>query len=445
MLFIEFCDQIGLQLEPFQKRIAKTVTGPQREALVLLPKGNGKTTLMAATALWYLTEKPGAKIYCAASSIPQARILFEQAQMFLRRLQHPNLVERYHEIRWCDDPEQPKVFSRHMRVLSADANRLQGLEPTVCFIDELHAHRDDSVYVALRTSVIKQPDAKLVTISTAGAAADSALGRLRARCLALPTVTRTGALTSAQGPSLSMLEWSLTEDDDYTDAKAAKTVNPASWISTGDLAEQFEAVPLIAYQRYHLNMWVESPDAWLPAGAWNQCVGEPEFTPGEEVFVGVDVGGADSATAVCWINQEHHVGVWIGHGDPAVLEAKAVIEDLASTYSIREVVFDPWRAGQLAQELEQQGVQTTAFPQSDSRMIPASDRLYRAVTSRKLTVPNHPELRAHAATAIARHSRRGWRIDKANRTDQIDSIIALCMCVDALETQPQPAELLAWI
>lgn len=54
-------------------------TGPpdERESLVLLPKGNGKTTLMAAIALWYLTETPEAKIYCAASSIPQARILFE--------------------------------------------------------------------------------------------------------------------------------------------------------------------------------------------------------------------------------------------------------------------------------------------------------------------------------------------------------------------------------
>jgi phage terminase large subunit-like protein len=166
--------------------------------------------------------------------------------MFLRNLRHEHLVERYHELRYADDPDQPKVFSRHMRVLSADANRLQGLEPTVCFVDELHAHRDDSVFLAQRTAVIKKPGSKLVTISTAGAAADSPLGKLRARCLALPSVSRKGVVTEASGPALTMLEWSLEDSDDYTDPAVVKKVNPASRITADDLAEQQGAGLLIA-------------------------------------------------------------------------------------------------------------------------------------------------------------------------------------------------------
>lgn len=443
--FNEFAKEIGLDLEPFQRRIVKAVTGPERECLILLPRGNGKTTLMAAISLWYLVETPGAKVYCAASSIPQARILFEQAQMFLRNLQHPNLVERYHEIRWADDPDKPKVFSRHMRVLSADANRLQGLEPTVCFIDELHAHRDSSVYLALRTAIIKRPGSKLITISTAGGAADSPLGRLRARCLALPNVTRRGAYTDAQGPSLRMLDWGLQDEDDWADPEVVKTVNPASWIAIPDLAEQQAAVPTIAYQRYHANMWVESEDSWLPAGVWQQSVGEPEFTDGERIWIGCDVGGERSATSVCWVNGDLHVGCEIFHGDSGILEAKALVETLATRYQVMEFAFDPWRAAQLAQELEQHGITTTAFPQSDSRMCPASVRLHAAIIEHRLTLPNHEEMRRHAATAIARHSRRGWRIDKANRADNIDSIIALAMALEAVENQEAPVELLAWI
>jgi hypothetical protein len=42
---------------------------------------------------------------------------------------------------------------------------------------------------------------------------------------------------------------------------------------------------------------------------------------------------------------------------------------------IVEAVYDPWRVGQMAQEWEQRGIVTTQFPQSDSRMIPASERL----------------------------------------------------------------------
>jgi hypothetical protein len=56
-----------------------------------------------------------------------------------------------------------------------------------------------------------------------------------------------------------------------------------------------------------------------------------------------------------------------------------------------------------------------------------------------------PELRQHAANAIARHSRRGWRLDRASRGDTIDGIVALCMALDALEDQPAPVQLLGWL
>lgn len=51
----------------------------------------------------------------------------------------------------------------------------------------------------------------------------------------------------------------------------------------------------------------------------------------------------------------------------------------------------------------------------------------------------------HAATVIARHSRRGWRIDKAARSDSIDAVIALAMAVERAEARPEPARVLAWV
>lgn len=96
-------------------------------------------------------------------------------------------------------------------------------------------------------------------------------------------------------------------------------------------------------------------------------------------------------------------------------------------------------------ELEQRGIPAVSFPQTDVRMIPASDRLYRAIVEKRLTLPDNDELRQHAAHAVAKHSRRGWRIERANRADNIDAIIALCMALDALEDQPAPVELLGWL
>ena len=138
-----FCGQVGLDLEPFQEVIADALTGPEPEVLILLPRGAGKTSLVAAAALEHLVSMPGAAVYCAAASRDQARVLFEAAARYARRLADEHVVHRHLELRWCDDPEQPKVFSRHLRVLAADAPRLHGLTPTLAIIDELHAARDD--------------------------------------------------------------------------------------------------------------------------------------------------------------------------------------------------------------------------------------------------------------------------------------------------------------
>ncbi len=102
--FESFCERIGLSLEPFQRRIAKAAAGPERELVVLLPRGNGKTTLLAALALYHLVTVEGAAVYCAAASREQARILDEQAAAFALRLEDEHVVIRHLELRWCEDP-----------------------------------------------------------------------------------------------------------------------------------------------------------------------------------------------------------------------------------------------------------------------------------------------------------------------------------------------------
>ena len=175
---------------------------------------------------------------------------------------------------------------------------------------------------------------------------------------------------------------------------------------------------------------------WLPAGAWQACVGEPDFTDGEPIWVGVDVGGERSRHRGRLGQREPHVGCEIYHGDAGVLDCIDLIRELAGRYQLVEVVYDPWRFGQAAQELEQRGIPVVAFPQTDVRMIPASTASTSAVVEQRLTLPDDDELRQHAANTIARHSRRGWRLDKPALEQPNDAIIALCM---ALERDREPA------
>jgi phage terminase large subunit-like protein len=122
-----------------------------------------------------------------------------------------------------------------------------------------------------------------------------------------------------------------------------------------------------------------------------------------------------------------------------------VIRELARDHTILEVAFDPWRAGQLAAELEQEGVPCVAFPQSDSRMIPTSSSLHAAIVERRILLPDLDELNTRAANTVAKHSRRGWRIDKPNTSTPNDGIIALAMAVDSASHRAEPVRLLGWL
>ncbi len=90
--FAGFCAMVGLTLEDFQREIVQEVFSPRREALVLLPRGCGKSSLMAAVALWHLLKTPRAAVYVAAASRDQAAVLFDIARAMA--VAHPDIERR---------------------------------------------------------------------------------------------------------------------------------------------------------------------------------------------------------------------------------------------------------------------------------------------------------------------------------------------------------------
>lgn len=117
-------------------------------------------------------------------------------------------------------------------------------------------------------------------------------------------------------------------------------------------------------------------------------------------MVGVDIGGERADSAAVWLNEQLQLGCEVLSGDRAVLEIAEVIRELAERFVIVECAFDPWRAGQIGQELEQRGIRVSAFPQHDARMIPASQRLYDAIVERRIVHPDQVELNANVAATV---------------------------------------------
>ena len=97
-------------------------------------------------------------------------------------------------------------------------------------------------------------------------------------------------------------------------------------------------------------------------------------------------------------------------------------------------------------ELARERVTVIQYPQTDVRMCPASVRLHAAIVEKRITLPDDRELAQHAANTIAKHSRRGWRIDKPTARTNNDAIIALAMALERAEQPaPEPVRFVGWL
>jgi phage terminase large subunit-like protein len=435
--FVSLCDQVGFPVEPHQRKIASALLGPEREKLITLPRKNGKSRTVGAFAAWHLLNTPEAQAVVVANSKEQAEIIDRYArQVAMHPAVEQQFEPRFRELRGPDGST--------LTVKSADAGRLLGLTPTLVLYDEYCVAKDDEIYTALRSALL--PGATMAVVSTAGWGAESPMGRLRARCLAQPDIRVKGCLTDARGPDIRMLEWMAGEAVDLDDYRRTKQANPLSLITPAWLREQREALHEIDYRRFHRNEWVGRIGSWLPAGSWGACANGVRPQQGTDVWVGLDLGGARAATACVWIDRQGAIGCEIMSGDDAIMEMTAFLVELAQRFRIRELVYDPWRAATLAKIAEQHGIKCTAFPQSDSRMLPASAALHQAIVEKQIHHPNDPKLNEHVAAAVAKHGRRGWRIDQAERGTPVDGVIALCMAYEAMTApEPPPTKVLGWL
>ena len=71
-------------LEDWQREVVADIFATL-ETLLLLPKGQGKTALLAAIALFHLVTTPNANCYVAAASRDQATLLYSFAHGYITR------------------------------------------------------------------------------------------------------------------------------------------------------------------------------------------------------------------------------------------------------------------------------------------------------------------------------------------------------------------------
>ena len=160
-------------LDLWQKAIIQTIFGfvdekglrRYREALIIVARKNGKSTLLSAIGLYmlYADGEGGAQVCCVASKKDQARIVFEEAKNMVLQ---SSLLKKHIRKR-KSDLYVDLTFST-FEPLASDSNTLDGLNMHCGILDEIHAWKDRNIYDVSKQSMGARQQPLLIEISTAG-------------------------------------------------------------------------------------------------------------------------------------------------------------------------------------------------------------------------------------------------------------------------------------
>lgn len=424
-----------------------------RQALVLLPRKNGKSALGAGIALFGMVYGPsGGEVYSCAADKEQARIVFGTAKKMIEM--QPNFTGYFKTYR---DAIEFLPTATVYRCLSAEAYTKEGLSPHLVIFDEVHAQPNRDLWEVMSLATGARLEPLMLGISTAGVKTDTT-GQ-DSLCYTLHQYGQRVASGEIDDPAFFYEYWGVPDDADHRDPEIWRAANPGF----GDIvaAEDFESAvkrtPENEFRTKRLNQWVSTSTAWLPAGAWDACH-DPEsvLEQGDEVILGFDGSFNNDSTALvaCRVADDErlpHIEVIAAWEKPTsatldwavpIFDVEDAIRDACRQFDVREIVCDPYRWSRTYQILEDEGLPVVEFPQSPARMVPATQRFYEAVVNQTLTHNGDPRLARHLANTVIRVDSRGTRISKDAKHSprKIDLAVSAVMALERamFEYEPEP-------
>jgi phage terminase large subunit-like protein len=469
-----------------------------REALLYVPRKNGKTPLVAGLALFTLfcDGEAGAQCYVAAGDREQAGMLFRQARGMVEqdgalearcRIYGGTAAGGQSRSIVCED------VGSYLRVISADANTKHGGNTHLAVIDELHVQRDRDLYDVLRTSMASQnrPQPLLVCVTTADFMRDSLCNSVYDYACKV----RDGVI---KDPTFLPCIYEAAKDEPWDDPATWRKANPNLGVSVSldymaaECAKAKE-VPAQenAYRRLHLNQRTEQDVRAIPMDKWRACsqVSDPvkwraatlNAFARRTCFGGLDLGSTSDLCALAllfppechaermadlterwtvlpffWVPRETarqrarrdrvDYPLWIKQG--FIFETEGDVTDyakvrldvgkLADEYGIQELAVDRvFQGAQLCTELMADGLDVIAFGQGFLSMAAPVKRLLELIVSGELEHGNNPVLTWMAANAASEIDPAGnQKFSKKKSTEKIDGMVALAMALGRAMVEP---------
>lgn len=472
---VDAWDGEPLEIEPWQvdtlgEALAFDDAGwPYWQSVVLiLPRKNGKTTLLAGLGVYRLLTSDGSpEILLAASSDKQAGRLYDAAATFCRR--DPMLASLVRIRDYIGEIVREDGLGRMLR-MSSDPQRLHGYNPSLVIPDELAQWITPSLrkaYAALTSGGGARKAPQTFSITTAGEAGDretSILGRILNMALARGEVESRPGLDVCRMHDARMLvvNYSAPTRDPHNVA-AMKLANPASWITEDYLRRQAENPELSDAEVLQLHgcVWAAGSNTWLPAGAWAACAApEREVPDGAEVCLGFDGSYNNDSTALVGtlIDETPHVFVVDAWERPERAnnwtvprhEVERAVDKVFRRWRVVEMACDPpgWHR-EIDEWAERYGTPPVIdyLTSQRTQMATACSKFYTAVVNRQLTHDGDLRLARHIANAKTKETVDGAYITKEHRNSprKIDLAVAAVIAHDrATERKPAEPWFAAW-
>ncbi len=462
-----------ISLEPWQVFILTTVFGwvtPDgkrrfRRSYIEVPRGNAKSTLSSAVALYMLAadHEGGAEVYSLATTRDQARIVFGDAQTMARR--SPGFRTRF-SVNVGAHNMHVLASGSKFEALSAEGSTLDGLNIHFGCVDELHAHKTRTVYDVVETGTGKRDNSLLWVITTAGS-------NRAGICYEVRTFVSKLLDGVFEDDTQFGIIYGLDDGDDWTNENALIKANPNWGISVrpeilGPLQAKAMQLPSAVnnFKTKHLNEWVNADTAWMDMRAWDACADtslDIDNFIGQPCWIGLDLASKTDIAALILIfahpeisdayltfgkyylpeDTVHSAGNsqysgWMRIDRLTVTPGNVIdfswieadLLDMASRFAIQAVAFDPFQATQLSTRMLAEGlpmieVRPTVLNFSEPMKI-----LEALVLQKKLAHDGDPVLTWMASNVVAHLDVKDNIYPRKERPEnKIDGIVALIMAL----------------
>jgi phage terminase large subunit-like protein len=445
-----------------------------RKAYLSVARKNGKTTLIAGLCHYMAAadSEAGAQVFCCATKLDQAKVLFAEAE---RMLQRSPLNKRAKQttslIRY---PGSNSYF----RPLGSD-KEFDGLNPHHVAFDELHAWKEHHrpFFRTMITGSASRRQPLFAFITTAG---DDKSELWKEETEYAKNVVA-GTITD---DSVFALLYEIDEDDDPFDDKCWVKANPNLGVSVKmeylrQQALEAKNKPQFrsSFIRYHCNRMVTSTEVAIDLRIWDQNTVElSDWKQAECVAAAVDLGGRDDLAAIAYVAKfatgqddeqdrpiyryeiktrcfiatdtkrdltQQPFSMWL-HYD-LLKKSQFVTTDLRDAlledcqrYGVEKVAYDKYNAMMLGDELTQAGLTAVAFSQSHYMFNEPIREFLTLLPKGQIKHDGNELLRWCAGNAvIVRNRQDQWMFDKASSKDKIDPMVAAVMAFRLAMLEPQ--------